>query len=104
MVPKPTPGNWHRYGDYCALNKVTIPVRYPIPHTQDFSSALHGKLIFYNIDLVCAYYQIHLDDIPKTAIFGLFEFICMTFGLRNAAETIERFIDEVLLGLEFVYA
>ena len=47
------------------------------------------------------------DDIQKTAIttpFGLFEFLRMPFGLKNAAQTFQRFIDEVLRGLHFSYA
>ena len=47
------------------------------------------------------------DDIPKTAVttpFGLFEFVRMTFGLHNAGQTFQRFIDEVLHGLHFTCA
>lgn len=36
--------------------------------------------------------------------FGLFECVCMPFGLRNAAQTLQRLMCEVLQGLDyFVY-
>ena len=46
------------------------------------------------------------SDIPKTATttpFGLFEFTRMPVGLRNASQTYQRSIDEVLRGLDFCY-
>jgi hypothetical protein len=102
IVPKEDNG-WRPCDDYRALNARTIPVR----HIHDYSHQLFGCSAFSKIDLVRTYNQIpppHPDDIKKTAITTSFEFPFMSFGLYNAAQTFQRFMDDILRGLDFCFA
>lgn len=95
MVPKSTGGDWRPCRHYRALNRVTVPDHYKVPHIQDLTSCLHDTNIFSKIDLVRAYHRIPVapENVPKTAIttlFEMFEFIQMPFGLRNAGQTFQR--------------
>lgn len=99
---------WRLCGDYRQLNSITEPDKYAPPLIQDLFPLLHGKTIFSKLDLDKAYHQVPMypDDIHKTAIatpFGLFEYLVMPFGLRNATQTFQRFMDSIFRGLDFVF-
>lgn len=107
LVPKGTNG-WRSVGDYRALNAVTKADRYPIPRLHDFTSNLAGCRIFSSLDLIKGYHQIPMadEDIQKTAIitpFGLFEYLRMPFGLKNAPQTFQRFMNSLFRELDFVF-
>lgn len=98
-------GSFRVCGDYRALNAMTLQDSYPLPHLHDFSLNLRGKKIFSKIDLVKAYHQIPLDaeSVDKTAVttpIGLFAYTRMSFGLRNAAQSFQRFIDSILRDID----
>lgn len=104
-VVKKKDGGLRVCGDFRRLNAVTVPDRYPIPRIQDFTYQLKGMKIFSKLDMKMAYYKIPInkEDAKKTAIitpFGLYEFGCMTFGLRNASQTYQRFMHQVLKGIQ----
>lgn len=106
MVPKKN-GEWRPCGDYRRLNNSTIPDRYPLPHLHDFTAYLAGCKKFSKVDLIKAFNQIPVaeGDIEKTAVttpFGLYEFPFMPYGLKNASQTFQRFIDDLLKDLDFL--
>ncbi len=96
-------------GDVCRLNLVTEPDSYPLPNMTDLVHVAAGATIFSEIDLWKGYHQIplHPDDIWKTTIttpYGLYEYTCMPFGLRNASNTVQQKIDRVKRALSFCLA
>ena len=107
LVKKPN-GELRPCGDYTNLNEQTVKDSYPMPHIHDCNLQIHGCEWYSKIDCEKAYNQIPInpDDIEKTAVttpFGLFVWKRMSFGLATASQTFQRFIDEVLEGIDGVF-
>ncbi len=80
------------------LNAETRPDSFPVPYLQDFSNFLHGMSVFAVIDLRRAYYHVPVaeEHVEKNTV--------MPFGLRNDAQTMQRFIDMTVCDLPFAFA
>ena len=90
--------------DYRALNKVTKPDATCLPRIDDNLDRLFASSVFGVIDLQSGFNQIPMarESIEKSAFntrYGQFEYLVMSFGLRNAPATFQRVMNKVLEGL-----
>ncbi|XP_014214506.1 uncharacterized protein LOC106643754 [Copidosoma floridanum] len=107
LVPKAN-NSWCVTGDYRRLNSITVPDRYPLPIIEDMLHESQGQ-VFTVSDLHKAFYQVPIasGDVKKTAVttpFVLFEFLGTSLSLRNASQTMQRTMDQLLRKLPFVKA
>jgi hypothetical protein len=87
-------GRWRVCVDFRDLNRATPKDEYPMPVAEILINAAAGHKILSFMDGNAGYNQIFMapEDIHKTAFrvpgaVGLFEYVVMTFGLKNAGAT-----------------
>jgi hypothetical protein len=91
--------------DYRALNRLTVPNKYPLPLIAEMLDKTRGGKWFTKLDLKNGYNLIRIapGDEWKTAFRtkkGLFEYTVMPFGLTNAPATFQEMMDTVFKDME----
>jgi len=93
--------------DYRRMNAITYKDSYPLPHIDNYLSALSGSSWFTTLDLRSGYYNIPVaeQDRDKSAFVtrrGCYRYTVMPFGMTCAPSVFQRLMDCVLAGLSYI--
>ncbi|CAA0817463.1 Uncharacterized mitochondrial protein AtMg00860, partial [Striga hermonthica] len=103
LVKKAT-GLWRLCIDFSDLNQACPKDSYPIPHIDYMVDATSGHQLMSFLDAYSGYNQIpmHPDDAEHTSFYsarGLYCYVMMTFGLKNAGATYQRLVNKMFARL-----
>jgi len=88
--------------DLRKVNEQTEADKYALPRQDDIFAALAGAIYFSVMDLNKGYHQLGLDEASRqltafiTEDAGLWEYLRVPFGLKNAPAFFQRVIDTIL--------
>jgi hypothetical protein len=95
-------GRWRVCVDFRDLNRATPKDEYPMPVAEMLINAAAGNKILSFMDGNASYNQNFMapQDIHKSAFrvlgaVGLFEYVVMTFGLKNVSATYQRVMNYI---------
>ncbi|TFY52450.1 hypothetical protein EVJ58_g10012 [Rhodofomes roseus] len=102
LIPKADPTALPRWvNDFCMLNDNTVPDAHPLPRVDDILADCAKGKIWSKMDMTNSFFQtrVHPDDVHKTAVstpLGLYEWLVMPMGLRNAPAIHQRRVTAAL--------
>jgi hypothetical protein len=81
--------------DYTSLNKACLKVLFPLPHIDQIVDSTAGCELLSFLDAYSGYHQIKMKESDQLATsfitpFGMYYYVTMLFGLRNARATYQR--------------
>ncbi|MBW0493480.1 hypothetical protein O181_033195 [Austropuccinia psidii MF-1] len=87
-------------GDFRALNTYTIPDRYPIPRIHETLTQLSKARFITPMDALKGFHQNVLTPHSRkllriTANYGIYEYLSMPFGIKNAPSHYQRMINTI---------
>jgi ribonuclease HI len=93
-------GKWRMCVDYTGLNKACPKVPYPLPRIDQIVDSTAGCETLSFLDAYSGYHQIRMKESDQLATsfitpFGMYCYITMPFGLRNAGATYQRCMNHV---------
>jgi hypothetical protein len=86
--------------DYTGLNKACSKVPYPLPRIDQIVDSTAGCKTMSFLDAYSGYHQIRMKESDQLATsfitpFGMYCYVTMSFGLRNAGATYQRCMNHV---------
>ena len=93
-------GKWKMCIDYTSLNKACPKVPYPLPRIDQIIDSTAGCETLSFLDAYSGYHQIKMKESDQLATsfitpFGMYCYLTMPFGLRNAGATYQRCMQHV---------
>jgi hypothetical protein len=93
-------GKWWMCVDYTGLNKACPKVPYPLPRIDQIVDSTAGCETLSFLDAYSGYHQIRMKESDQLATsfitpFGMYCYVTVPFGLRNAGATYQRCMNHV---------
>jgi hypothetical protein len=100
VLVKKKNGKWRMCVDYTSLNKACPKVPFPLPQTDQIVDSTAGRELLCFLDAYSGYHQIKMKESDQLATsfitpFGMYCYVMMPFGLRNAGATYQRCMQHV---------